>query len=112
MNKIYALVWNQAQGRWSVTCEGARRRGRSGGRKGLLVMAAGLLALGGLTPAMALPEGGTLVSGSANYDVNGNNLVINQKTDKLITNWTEFNIAADQSVTFNQPGRDSIALNR
>ncbi|MDP9502119.1 GLUG motif-containing protein [Pseudomonas protegens] len=112
MNKIYALVWNQAQGRWSVTCEGARRQRRSGGRKGLLVMAAGLLALGGLTPAMALPEGGTLVSGSANYDVNGNNLVINQKTDKLITNWTEFNIAADQSVTFNQPGRDSIALNR
>lgn len=112
MNKIYALVWNRALGRWSVTCEGARRQRRSGGRKGLLVMAAGLLALGGLTPAMALPEGGTLVSGSANYDVNGNNLVINQKTDKLITNWTEFNIAADQSVTFNQPGRDSIALNR
>ncbi|BAQ73187.1 large exoprotein [Pseudomonas sp. Os17] len=112
MNKIYALVWNQAQGRWSVTCEGARRRRRSGGRKGLLVMAAGLLALGGLTPAMALPEGGTLVSGSANYDVNGNNLVINQKTDKLITNWNEFNIAANQSVTFNQPGRESIALNR
>lgn len=83
MNKIYALVWNQAQGRWSVTCEGARRRRRSGGRKGLLVMAAGLLALGGLTPAMALPQGGTPVSGSANYDVYGNDLVINQKTDKL-----------------------------
>ncbi|MGZ0785071.1 two-partner secretion domain-containing protein [Pseudomonas saponiphila] len=112
MNKIYALVWNQAQGCWNVTCEGARRRRRSGGRKGLLVMAAGLLSLGGLTPALALPEGGTLVSGSANYDVNGNNLVINQKTDKLITNWNEFNIASDQSVTFNQPGRDSIALNR
>ncbi|KAF0863436.1 GLUG motif-containing protein [Pseudomonas sp. LD120] len=112
MNKIYAVVWNQAQGCWNVTCEGARRRRRSGGRKGLLVMAAGLLSLGGLTPAMALPEGGTLLSGSASYDVNGNNLVIHQKSDKLITNWTDFNIGADQSVTFNQPGRDSVALNR
>ncbi|MBP5100151.1 ESPR-type extended signal peptide-containing protein, partial [Pseudomonas protegens] len=26
MNKVYALVWNQAQGCWSVTDEGARRR--------------------------------------------------------------------------------------
>ncbi|MBS7558387.1 filamentous hemagglutinin N-terminal domain-containing protein [Pseudomonas sp. RC4D1] len=112
MNKIYALVWNQAQGRWSVTCEGARRRRRSGGRKGLLVMAAGLLALGGLTPAMALPQGNVTVSGSADYNVTGNNMVIQQHSDKLVTNWNEFSIGADKSVTFNQPGRESIALNR
>lgn len=112
MNKIYALVWNQAQGCWKVACEGARRQRRSSGRKGLLVMAAGLLSLGGLTPAMALPEGGTLVSGSADYKASNNHLVIDQHSDKLITNWTDFNIAADQSVTFNQPGRESIALNR
>lgn len=112
MNKIYALVWNQAQGRWSVTCEGARRRRRSGGRKGLLVMAAGLLSLGGLSPAMALPQGNVTVSGSADYNVTGNNMVIQQHSDKLVTNWNEFSIGADKSVTFNQPGRESIALNR
>jgi len=61
---------------------------------------------------MALPEGGTLVSGSADYKASNNHLVIDQHSDKLITNWTDFNIAADQSVTFNQPGRESIALNR
>jgi len=112
VNKIYALVWNQAQGCWNVTCEGARRRRRSGGRKGLLVMAAGLLALGGLSPAMALPQGNVTVSGSADYNVTGNNMVIQQHSDKLVTNWNEFSIGADQSVTFNQPGRDAIALNR
>ncbi|MFJ7143050.1 GLUG motif-containing protein [Pseudomonas protegens] len=111
MNRIYALVWNQAQGCWKVTQEGARRRRRACSRQGL-VMAAGLLAMGGLTPAMALPEGGTLISGSAGYEASGNNLVINQHSEKLVTHWTEFSIGADQSVTFNQPGRDAIALNR
>ncbi|MFP3519546.1 ESPR domain-containing protein, partial [Pseudomonas sp. SIMBA_077] len=54
MNKIYALVWNQAQGCWNVTHEGARRR-RAGSGKGLVVAVASLLALTGLPSAFALP---------------------------------------------------------
>ncbi|MGE8352901.1 MAG: GLUG motif-containing protein [Pseudomonas protegens] len=111
MNKIYALVWNQAQGCWNVTHEGARRR-RTGSGKGLVVAVASLLALTGLPSAFALPTGGEVVSGSADILTQGPNMLINQHTDKLITNWNDFSVQANQSVTFNQPTSTSIALNR
>src|SRR6185436_5233170 len=41
-----------------------------------------------------------------------NSTVINQATDKAIINWQDFSIATGSSVTFNQPGTSSIALNR
>nr|BFD40245.1 GLUG motif-containing protein [Pseudomonas sp. FFPRI_1] len=111
MNKIYALVWNQAQGCWNVTHEGARRR-RTGSGKGLVVAVASLLAMTGLPSAFALPTGGEVVSGSADILAQGPNMSINQHTDKLITNWNDFSVQANQSVTFNQPTSTSIALNR
>ncbi|MCE4053229.1 two-partner secretion domain-containing protein [Pseudomonas sp. Au-Pse12] len=112
MNKIYALVWNQAQGCWNVTHEGARRRRRSGSGKGLVVAVASLMALTGLPSAFALPTGGEVVSGSADFHTQGSHLSINQQTDKLITQWQDFNVQNGQSVTFNQPTSTSIALNR
>lgn len=77
MNKIYALVWNQAQGCWNVTHEGARRRRRSGSGKGLVVAAASLLALIGGPSAFALPTGAQVVSGSADMQTQGQHLSIN-----------------------------------
>jgi len=112
MNKIYALVWNQAQGCWNVTHEGARRRRRSGSGKGLVVAVASLLALTGLPSAFALPTGGEVVSGSADFHTQGSHLSINQRTDKLVTQWQDFNVQNGQSVTFKQPSSTSIALNR
>ncbi|WP_123725838.1 filamentous hemagglutinin N-terminal domain-containing protein, partial [Pseudomonas protegens] len=112
MNKIYALVWNQTQGCWNVVHEGARRRRRSGSGKGLVVAVASLLALTGLPSAFALPTGGVVVSGSADILTQGPNMSINQHTDKLITNWNDFSVQANQSVNFNQPTSTSIALNR
>lgn len=114
MNKIYALVWNQSLGCWNVANEGARRRSKSGGRKGIVVAAVTLLGLGGLSSAFALPTGGTVVSGSGDilsYE-DGQKMAINQHSEKLITNWTDFSVKADQNVTFNQPSASSIALNR
>ena len=114
MNKVYALVWNQAQGCWNVTHEGARRRRRAGSGKGLLVALASVLTIGGLPSAFALPSGETVVSGTANiltYD-NQQQMSINQHSDKLILNWNDFSVGGGQTVTFNQPNSTSIALNR
>lgn len=113
MNKIYALVWNHSQGCWKVAHEGVRRRCKSS-RKQVIGGALLLLGMGVLTPAFALPAGGAVVSGSADilgYE-NGQKMSINQHSDKLITNWTDFSVGAGQSVKFNQPSSSSVALNR
>ena len=43
-----------------------------------------------------LPRDPNLVSGTANFNINGNTLTIEQNTDKLITNWSSFNKKIDQ----------------
>ncbi|MFH1867963.1 MAG: filamentous hemagglutinin N-terminal domain-containing protein, partial [Candidatus Omnitrophota bacterium] len=61
----------------------------------------------------ALPEGGVVQSGDAGFvkpDIS--TLNINQSTDKAIIDWSSFSIANSETVSFNQPGSDSIALNR
>ena len=114
MNKNYALVWNHALGCWNVADEGARRRSKAGRSKA--VIGAGLSLLGLLlqTPAFALPSGGNIVSGNADIQTSsdGQHLTINQQSNKLITNWNDFNVKADERVSFQQPGSNAIALNR
>lgn len=113
MNKIYALVWNHSTGSWKVTHERARRRCKSSG-KGIVRGAIALLGIMSVAPAFAVPTGGTVISGAADiltYE-NGQKMSINQHSDKLITNWTDFSVGAGQSVKFNQPGSSSVALNR
>ncbi|KAG1389835.1 hypothetical protein G6F59_015411 [Rhizopus arrhizus] len=39
-------------------------------------------------------------------------MTINQQTGKMAVDWQSFSIGKGNSVTFNQPGRDSVALNR
>lgn len=50
--------------------------------------------------------------GRATLSSSTNALYVNQQTDKAILNWQSFNIANGYGVQFNQPGSDSIALNR
>ncbi|KMN37581.1 hypothetical protein VI26_02855 [Chromobacterium sp. LK1] len=114
MNKTYSLIWNPLQQCWQVGSELKRARGKAGsGRRwqGRLLAALGLIAL---APAHALPQNGSVVSGNGNILVfdNGKQLSINQGSDKLAINWDRFDIAAGEKVRFNQPGSQSIALNR
>ncbi|PWV95613.1 filamentous hemagglutinin family protein [Hoeflea marina] len=59
-----------------------------------------------------LPTGGQVVSGAATIASSGGAMVINQSSDRMIANWQGFSIGAGNSVTFNQPGSSSVALNR
>jgi filamentous hemagglutinin family protein len=61
----------------------------------------------------ALPQDGQIVAGNGNIQQpNSQNMVINQSSNQMITNWQGFNIGQTESVRFNQPGANSVALNR
>ena len=60
----------------------------------------------------ALPTNPNIESGTASITQSTNQLTINQSTDKLITNWSSFNIGKDATVQFNQLSSTSSALNR
>ncbi len=49
---------------------------------------------------------------SANMEVIGNKLQINQLKNKVTLNWKSFNIGVNNHVNFTQPNASSIALNR
>ncbi len=42
----------------------------------------------------------------------GTRLDINQSSERAVLNWAEFNVAAGNTVNFNQPGANSLALNK
>ena len=65
------------------------------------------------TAALALPEGGAVAAGSATISTpTATSMRVEQATDRLIMDWTRFNIAANESVHFQQPSAAAIALNR
>lgn len=115
MNRSYILVWNTAQQCWQVAHEGARRQGRRGKPAlAATAAAAALLGLAAVPSAHALPSGQNVAGGSADIqkDASQQAMSINQKTDKLIIDWNDFNIGAGERVSFNQPGSAAVALNR
>src|SRR3954462_7124653 len=80
--------------------------------RNLLLPTTPLLALG-LTQATAGPEGASVVGGAATIQGQGGPAVIvNQSSSNAVINWNTFNIRANESVRFNQPGASSVALNR
>lgn len=72
------------------------------------------LSLSGLANAqVALPQGGTVASGSAGISRTGDaTLTINQTSDKAIVNWDSFSIGRGGHVDIVQPGANSAILNR
>src|SRR4029079_100662 len=64
-------------------------------------------------PALAGPNGGVVVGGSAQINNQGTvNVTINQFSDKAIINWNLCNIGVGEKTTFVQPNANAIALNR
>jgi len=73
---------------------------------GLPVPCAGTSCAGG--PAVWVTQGvATAVTNPA-----GTQLDIDQTSDRAVLNWAEFNVAAGNTVNFNQPGTSSLALNK
>lgn len=61
----------------------------------------------------ALPNGGVVVNGSAQFDYTiPNELHIQQSTDKAVINWNSFNIGENATTQFHQNSSNSIAVNR
>ncbi|MGV6958054.1 two-partner secretion domain-containing protein [Pseudomonas chlororaphis] len=114
MNKSYALIWNQATGCWNVASEGTRRRGKSSRLKVVIAAGFSLLGLMAQAPAFALPGGAAIVAGEAGIHTtnDGKHMTVEQQSNKLITHWNDFSVAGDESVSFHQPGSQSVALNR
>ena len=62
--------------------------------------------------ATAAPGGGQVVAGSGSIASYGPHTTIQQNTSRLVIDWNSFGTRPNESVTFNQPGAQSIALNR
>lgn len=79
----------------------------------LLLTSAAVVALS-VTPhtAMAGPEGGIVVGGSANISQSGTKTDIHQHSNKAILDWRSFDIGAQEHVEFHQPSSSAMALNR
>ena len=59
------------------------------------------------------PVGGSVVVGGAKVTASApNTLEVDQQTKIVIIDWASFNIAAGETTKFNQPGADSLAVNR
>ncbi|MFV8797915.1 filamentous hemagglutinin N-terminal domain-containing protein, partial [Yersinia sp. LJYL362] len=129
-SKLYKLVFCRRLGCLVAVGEFTRAYGRSfssPGRKltndnntkaGILSHLAILtgLALGTLPLLVfahpSLPVNGKVIIGQGALDVNNTTLTVTQQSDKLAINWSSFDIAQGNSVIYNQPGQQSIALNR
>ncbi|MEY4718660.1 MAG: hypothetical protein RL563_1278, partial [Pseudomonadota bacterium] len=61
---------------------------------------------------LPVPADVLATSGKASVAVDGLQMRVDQQSDRAILNWKSFNIGKDQSVRFQQPGKNSIALNR
>ncbi|MBK0001057.1 filamentous hemagglutinin N-terminal domain-containing protein [Erwinia sp. S38] len=55
---------------------------------------------------------GTVVSGSGSIIKNGNQVKVQQNTDKMIVNWNNMNVGKNESLKFNQPNVNAAVLNK
>ena len=81
--------------------------------KPMLVAAIATWCFAGGATALAGPEGGQIVAGQGEISLpSTTSTQITQASDRIAIDWQTFNVATNESVTFEQPTADSIALNR
>ncbi|TDG18710.1 filamentous hemagglutinin N-terminal domain-containing protein [Paraburkholderia silviterrae] len=68
-------------------------------------------AIGYMNGAWAV-QGGVVAAGSGTINTQGNNTTITQGSDRMVVNWTNFDIARNQAVAIKQPSASSAILNR
>ncbi len=115
LNHTYRLVWNDTSNTWVAVPETTRSRSKRGGRARRALLAAALLgaaAPGWAIDATALPSGGRVVAGQASVVQSGASLDVRQASERLIMDWSRFDIGAQARVGFTQPSAASVALNR
>ena len=116
LNHIFRVVWNHNLGAWSVAPEIAKGKGKSNNSTRGQTPAARcvplLLLLGSATTWAELPQGGNISTGQGQLTYQGDNLHVQQHSDKLALDWQSFSVGKDNKVVFNQPDAQSVALNR
>lgn len=80
-------------------------------KKTLALLVMSTLSLGA-SSVDAMPEGGVVRSGSGSVTQNGKEMTIRQDSGRLAMDWTGFSVGKDETVRFQQPGKDALALNR
>src|SRR5262245_29703073 len=72
--------------------------------------------LAGVSPAASadsLPTGGAISAGKGKVsNSNPRTMVITQVSARMTVEWSSFDVGKNGSVIFEQPGKDSVALNR
>jgi filamentous hemagglutinin family protein len=75
----------------------------------ILALSAGVALCG---PAHAAPAGGQVAAGQASITPQGTTTVVKQNSARAIINWQNFDVAAGETVAFQQPSASAITLNR
>jgi filamentous hemagglutinin family protein len=120
MNHAFRSIWNASKQVFVATAETVSTRGKPGSAARTLTPMAALVggAISALaqaqTPpaAQALPAGGRVSAGQAAISQNGAQMLIQQSTNRAAINWQSFDVGRDAQVKFQQPGSDSVTLNR
>ena len=119
MNRIYRSIWNQATGAYAAVSENVKSAGKrslpgysGGGAHFALTSMAAALMMGYGSLALAGPAGGTVVAGQATINGAPGATVISQGSQNAVINWASFNVGKGESVQFQQPNSNAVALNR
>lgn len=117
MNNIYRSIWNDATGTFVAVSENARGAGKKSSAStcaggAVLAMKTLALSLMMMGSSWAAPVDGVVVAGAANIGGTPGSMVITQTSQNAVINWQAFNVAAGESVRFEQPNSNSVVLNR